>query len=75
MRRYCNTGIMTTTNWMDRRAVIILSSLKHIGDDFRCIRRRDRLPNGKVKFISLNFPAVVEEYTKYMRGVDVAYVD
>ncbi len=63
---------MTTTNWMDRRAVLILSSLKHVGDEFHSIARKDRQPNGKVKFITLNYPAVVEEYTKYMRGVDVA---
>ncbi len=72
LRRHCNTGIMSCINWMDKRALLILSSLKHIGDEFYPIIRKDRLPNAKVNYITINRPAVVAEYTKYMRGVDVA---
>ncbi len=63
---------MTTTRWIDKRAVIVCSSIPHIGDEFSAIERKEKMENGKFRRITINRPEIIGYYNQYMRGVDVA---
>ncbi len=70
--QYDNTNTTTALNWMDRRPFLLLWSIKNMGDSFHTVSRKVKDSSGKFTTIIVNRPNVVEYYTKYMRGIDVA---
>ncbi len=70
--RYCNTNTISLINYMDKKAVFLMWSIKNIGDEFQCIQRKEKTEKGCYQTVTMQRPHIVQYYNQFMRGVDVA---
>ena len=71
MAKFLHWGKITLTHWVDSASVVIASSLPYVVDEINeCDRLIFNEVDKKWEVKQVPCPGVVEEYNKYMAGVD-----